>query len=111
MIHSDRPIVTPVANSVFCCFVFLDLKSGDGWTDGRADVRTCAKTIIPTGRDFGLAEWINFQGLREYEEKNQKAKKNMQLLKTKQISSGITSLPLYIFQTLTHNSDFLICQM
>ena len=52
MIHSARPIVTPVANIVFCCFVFLDLKSGDGQT-------TCAKTIIPTSRDFGLAEWIN----------------------------------------------------
>ena len=51
MIHSARPIVTPVANIVFCCFVFLDLKNGDGRT-------TCAKTI-PTGRDFGLAEWIN----------------------------------------------------
>ena len=21
--------------------------------------QTCAKTMIPTGRDFGLAEWIN----------------------------------------------------
>ena len=51
MIHSARPIVTPVANIVFCCFVFLDLKSGDGRT-------TCAKTMIPTRRDFGLAEWI-----------------------------------------------------
>ena len=30
MIHSARPIVTPVANIVFCCFVFLALKSGDG---------------------------------------------------------------------------------
>ena len=30
MIHSARPIVTPVANIVFCCFVFLDLKSADG---------------------------------------------------------------------------------
>ena len=26
MIHSARPIVSPVANIVFCCFVFLDLK-------------------------------------------------------------------------------------
>ena len=51
MIHSARPTVSPVANIVFCCFVYLDLKSGDGRT-------TCAKTIIPTGRDFGLAEWI-----------------------------------------------------
>ena len=55
MIHSARPIVTPVASIVFCCFVFLDFKSGDGRTDGL----TCAKTMIPTGRDFGLAEWIN----------------------------------------------------
>ena len=35
MIHSARPIVTPVANIVFCCFVLLDLKSGDGRTDGQ----------------------------------------------------------------------------
>ena len=53
MIYSARPIVTPVENIVFCCFVFLDFKSGDERT-------TCAKTIIPPGRDFGLAEWINF---------------------------------------------------
>ena len=33
MIHSARSTVTPVANIVFCCFVFLDLKSGDGRTD------------------------------------------------------------------------------
>ena len=53
MIHSARPIVTPVANIVFCCFVLLDLKSGNG----RAD-----------GRDFGLAEWINWLQ-RELEKK------------------------------------------
>ena len=64
MIHSARPIVTPVANIVFCCFVFLDLKSGDG--RGRTDGRTtCAKTMIPTGHDFGLAEWIKKQGVCE----------------------------------------------
>ena len=51
MIHSARPLVTPVV----CCFVFLDLKSGDGRTDGRT---TCAKSMIPTGSDFGLVEWI-----------------------------------------------------
>ena len=56
MNHSARPIVTPLANIVFCCFVFLDLKSGDGRTDVRT---TCAKSMIPTDRDFGLAEWIN----------------------------------------------------
>ena len=33
MIHSARPIVTPEANIVFCCFVFLDWKSGDERTD------------------------------------------------------------------------------
>ena len=53
MIYSARPIVSPVANIVFGCFVFLDLKSEDRRT-------TCAKTMIPTGRDFGLAEWINY---------------------------------------------------
>ena len=58
MIHSARPIVTPVANNVFCNFVFLDLKSGDGRTYGR---KTCAKTMIPTCRDFGLAERINIK--------------------------------------------------
>ena len=52
MIHSARPIVTSVANIVFRCFVFLDFKSRDGRT-------TCAKTMIPTGRALGLAEWIN----------------------------------------------------
>ena len=35
MIHSARPIVTPVANIVFCCFVFLDLKNGNWRTDGQ----------------------------------------------------------------------------
>ena len=42
-------------SSEHSCFVLLDLKSGDGRTDVRT---TCAKTRIPTGRDFGLAEWI-----------------------------------------------------
>ena len=37
MIHSARPTVTPVANNVFCCFVLLDLKSGDVRTDGGTD--------------------------------------------------------------------------
>ena len=36
MIHSTRPKVSPDwANIVFCCFVCLDLKSGDGRTDGQ----------------------------------------------------------------------------
>ena len=54
MIHSARPIVTPVTNIVFCCFVILDLKRGRKY--GR---KTCEKTMNPTDRDFGLAEWIN----------------------------------------------------
>ena len=33
MIHSARPIVTLVANIIFCYFVLVDLKSGDGRTD------------------------------------------------------------------------------
>ena len=60
MIHSARPTVSPVANIVFCCFVFLDLKRGDGRT-------ICAKTMIPTGRDFGLAEWIKKEDLQNAE--------------------------------------------
>ena len=51
MIHSARQIVTPVAIIVFCCFVFLDFE--------KCARTACAKTMIPTGRDFGLAEWIN----------------------------------------------------
>ena len=58
MIHSARPIVTPVANVVVRSFVFLDLNSGNVRTDVRT---TCAKTIINTGRDCGLAEWINIE--------------------------------------------------
>ena len=50
MIHSARPTVSPVANIVFCCFVLLDFEK---W--GRT---TCAKTMIPTDRDCGSAEWI-----------------------------------------------------
>ena len=37
MIHSARPMVMPVANIVFCCFVFLDLKSGEGRTDNMCE--------------------------------------------------------------------------
>ena len=48
MIHSARPTVSPVANKFEICFV---LKSADERT-------TYAKTMIPSGRDFGLAEWI-----------------------------------------------------
>ena len=37
MIHSARPTVSPVAIIIFCYFVLLDLKSGDGRTDERPD--------------------------------------------------------------------------
>ena len=67
MIHSARPIVMPVANIIFCCFVFLDLKSGDGFMDGQTK---CAKTMIPTGRDFGLAELIKKKKKKKKEEKS-----------------------------------------
>ena len=52
MILSARPIVTPEANIVFCCFVFLD-----GRTDNKCEINDPF-----TGRDFGLVEWINFFG-------------------------------------------------
>ena len=37
MIHSARPTVSPVATIIFCCFVLLDVKSGDGRTDEQTD--------------------------------------------------------------------------
>ena len=37
MIHSAKPIVTPVGNIFCCCFVLLDLKSGDGRTDNMCE--------------------------------------------------------------------------
>ena len=53
MIHLARPIVTPVANIVFYCFVFLDLKNEDGWTCRRTDMQTDVQHVqkqlsIPT---------------------------------------------------------------
>ena len=49
MIHSAKPTVSNIV------FALLDFEK---W--GRTDVlTTCAKTIIPTGRDCGSAEWIN----------------------------------------------------
>ena len=47
MIPSARPTIPPVAEI---------LKSGNGWTDGRA---TCVKLVITAGRNCGLAKWIN----------------------------------------------------
>ena len=58
MIHSAKPTVsTPVANIVFCSFVFLDL---NGRTYERTYERTtCAKNNDPYRPYCGLAEWIN----------------------------------------------------
>ena len=53
MIISARPTASPVATIVFCSFVLLDLKSGDGRTDERTD------NICENNDDCGLAEWIN----------------------------------------------------
>ena len=39
------------------CFLLFCFSRFEKW--GRMYGRTCAKTMIPTGRDFGLAEWIN----------------------------------------------------
>ena len=56
-IHSARPTVSPVLNFVFAwnliCFVIF-------WKTGTDARTTCAKTIITTGRDCGLATWINY---------------------------------------------------
>ena len=59
MNHSARPIVTPVASER--CFLLFCFSRFEKWGRGRTDGRTiCAKTMIPTGRDFRLAEWINY---------------------------------------------------
>ena len=50
MIHSARPIVTPVANIFFCCFVFLDLKSGDGRTDNMCENNYSYRSWLTVGR-------------------------------------------------------------
>ena len=52
MIHSARPTVLPVVTIVFCCFVLLDMKSGDGRT-------TCAKTMITTAVIVGWPSGSN----------------------------------------------------
>ena len=46
------------------CFLLFCLARFEKWgrTYGRT---TCAETIIPTGRDFGLAEWIKNIHLRQ----------------------------------------------
>ena len=54
MIHPGRPTVSSVANIVFTWNLFCFEKFGR--THGRT---TCAKMMITTGHDCGLAEWIN----------------------------------------------------
>ena len=61
MIHSARPIVTPVANIVFCCFVFLDLKSGDGRTDNMTLVWPSGSISTEKKNDFvssNITLWV-----------------------------------------------------
>ena len=53
MIHSARSIVTPVANIVFCCFVFLDLKSGDGLTYGQHERKQWSLPAVTLGWPSG----------------------------------------------------------
>ena len=53
MIHSARPIVTPVVNIVFCCFVFLYLKSGDGCTDGQLVQKQLSLPAVTLGWPSG----------------------------------------------------------
>ena len=61
MIRSARPTVSPLENIVFALFCFASfLKVG---TDGR---KICAITMIPTGRDCGVAEWISKSRPQEY---------------------------------------------
>ena len=55
MIHSARPTVSPVAN------IFFRLKFVLFW-EVETDGRTCAKTMITTGRDCGSGKWINLFG-------------------------------------------------
>ena len=63
MIHSARPTVSSVETIVFAwnlfCFEYWGRTRTYRRTDGRT---TCAKTMITTGRDFGLAEWIKNMG-------------------------------------------------
>ena len=60
MIQSARPIGHASSEHCFLLFCFSRFEK---W--GRMYVRTYGqhvrKTMIPTGRDFGLAEWINTQ--------------------------------------------------
>ena len=51
MIHSARPTVSLAANIVcfvLFCYIWKDVQTDD-----------MCESIIPTGRDCGLAEWIN----------------------------------------------------
>ena len=51
MIHLAKPTVSPLVTIIFCCFVLLDLKSGEGWTDERRD-NMCKRALqaVAVGR-------------------------------------------------------------
>ena len=54
MIHSAWPKVLPVANIGFCCFVFLDMKSGtDGWTDNMSENNDPYRPAVTLGWPSG----------------------------------------------------------
>ena len=63
MIHRPDSQSPSVVNIVFTLFCFARCgKVGiDRWTAGHVYRQHVQKTMIPTGRDCGLAEWINFQ--------------------------------------------------
>ena len=50
MIHSARPTVSPVAIIISCCFVLLDFKSGDRWTDNMCENNDPYRTWLWVGR-------------------------------------------------------------
>ena len=52
MIHSARPIVKPVANIVFCCFVFLDFEKWSR-TDGKHVQKQLSLLVVTVGRPSG----------------------------------------------------------
>ena len=67
MIHSARPIVTTVANIVFCCFVFLDLKSGEGRvrTDNMCE-NNDPYPAVTVGWPSGSTSWHDEQMSRKW---------------------------------------------
>ena len=74
MIHSARLIVTPVANIVFCCFVLLDLKNGDGWTDGQHVRKQRSLPAVTLGWPSGSKTFMGIGG--RWEELSKKIQLN-----------------------------------